>query len=99
MTRNRKAKNPAVRWADRPGLNPKVHIEAIDLRPYYETLVPVLHRRAEWFTWWAAEDGDPRNVAWEIEPEDKFPWSYSGWYDQAVADGQGRLVAPAVPWR
>ena len=99
ITRNRKAKNPAIRWADRPGIHPKVTLVALDLRPLYETLVPVLKHRAEWFTQWKEQDGNPANVKWEIYPgDDKFPWSYSEWQGQAIADGQGMLEAPGLPW-
>ncbi len=99
ITRNRKAKNPAIRWADRPGIHPKVTLVALDLRPLYETLVPVLKHRAEWFTQWKEQDGNPANVKWEIYPgDDKFPWSYSeegyrywdGVYNKLVTYGVGK---------
>lgn len=98
MTRNRQAKNPAVRWADRPGLNPKVALFAVDIRPLKETLVPVLLDRAEWFIRWKEQDGDPANVMWEIQPSDEFPWGWAEWKTQALLDGQGTETAPRLPW-
>lgn len=100
MTRNRKAKNPASRWADKPGLDPKVQLFAVDIRPLKETLVPVLLERAQWFIDWKAdpEGSDPAMVRWEIEPSDAFPWGWSEWKTQAMMDGQGDITAPRLPW-
>jgi hypothetical protein len=77
--------------------HPKMLSYALDLRPLYE-MVPMLKARAEWFTRWAEEDGDPSHVAIEArDVKGVFPWGYSEYRSLAIADGLGTLVAPKTP--
>ncbi len=81
MTANLRAKNPAVRWATMPGINPKVNIIPIDMRPVKHGLVPMGLNRALWLSKWKTDSGDPKDVAREYDPTVReMKW---------VADGEG----------
>lgn len=99
MTQNRKVKDRSKMWV-KDDMNPKLSTFVVDLRPYYNSLVPILLRRAEFFVRWMEEDGDPTHIAWESTPNpEQFPWSYSPYCTLALQDGQGSLVAPGLPWK
>lgn len=68
MTANLRAKNPAVRWATIPGINPKVNIIPVDMKPVQHGLVPMGINRALWLSDWKKNDGDPGHVAREYDP-------------------------------
>jgi hypothetical protein len=81
MTANLRAKNPEVRWSVYPGIDPKVTIAPIDLRPVKHGLVPAGLERAKWLTNWKLRSGDPADIHREADPETlENKW---------VADGQG----------
>lgn len=107
---NAGSKNPKVRWGDkvqRGERNPKVWLEAFDLRPYYRTLLPAARLRAEWLARWKERSGNPRDVQLEHSPypadfgrskgKIAFPWSHSDWLGVAQRDGQSGHRAPALP--
>ena len=104
MTSNRRSR-PENRWVDKhEWQHPKVMTFGIDLRPLYETLLPMALLRAQWFVDWAKNDGDPRNVRMEHDPypDDKgvvgFPWAWSEWLALAQSDGQQGKQAPPLPF-
>lgn len=68
MTANLRAKNPAVRWAVDPLINPKVNHIALDLAPLKQSLLPRALERAEFLIDWKKNDGDPGHVAPEHDP-------------------------------
>lgn len=69
ITANLRAKNPERRWSVYPGINPKVNIVPVDLRPIKHGLVPVALERAYWLADWKRGDGNPAHVAREADPE------------------------------
>lgn len=77
--------------------HPKMEVFSVDLRPHYEELLPFLKKRAEWFSEWFKNSGDPRDVAIEAKKLDGFPWSYSEYQTLAKADGQSGEKAPGLP--
>jgi len=81
------------------GINPKMMVFMVDLREHYDT-VPLLQKRAEWLSEWAARDGDPRNVAIEANKvaTTSFPWGWSEYVTQAMDDGQSGERAPLPPF-
>jgi len=110
--RNAGSKNPAFRWGDRVleggDQNPKVWVEAFDLRPYYRTLAPAAKYRAEWLAKWKERSGDPKDVQLEHSPYEsigprgankgiEFPWAFSEWLGAAQRDGQSGHRAPGLP--
>lgn len=82
-------------------VNPKMMVFMVDLREHYDT-IPLLQKRAEWFTQWATTDGNPRNVAIEAKmskvTKTAFPWGWSDYVSQAMADGQSGERAPTPPF-
>lgn len=112
-TVNKHAKNPANRWSDKEGWNPKLQIITVDMRPLKLTLWPMIEQRARWLSKWKREDGDPKNVARDYDPlrpkkkgevveegaEPAFPCSYCPWYNKCVVDGDGGVQAPVLPFR
>lgn len=91
ITANLRAKNPASRWSVYPGVNPKVTIAPLDLRPVKHGLVPLGLDRARWLSEWKRSSGIPRDVAREFDPtttEEKW-----------VADGYGgRTTVDRAPF-
>jgi len=77
--------------------HPKMLSYALDLRPLYD-MIPMLEKRAKWFSDWMENDGDPARVAVEAKSlTGVFPWGYSEYKSLAIADGPGSLVAPQTP--
>lgn len=91
ITANLRAKNPDRRWSVYPGINPKVNIVPVDLRPVKHGLIPLAHERAEWLTDWKRRSGKPADVAREFDPtitEEKW-----------IADGEGgRVTVDRAPF-
>jgi len=70
----------------------------LDLHELCPDVIPYLKKRAEWFTDWYENDGDPTHVAVEAKsPKGIFPWGYSEYRSQMLADPPGTLVAPMTP--
>jgi hypothetical protein len=80
-------------------VNPKMMVFMVDLREHYDT-IPLLQKRAEWFTNWAVTDGNPRNVAIEAKKVSMaaFPWGWSSYVSLAMQDGQSGESAPRPPF-
>jgi hypothetical protein len=85
--------------ASRVKEHPKLNVYGLYLRSMYDDYLPMLKARAEWFTDWYENDGNPANVAIEArDVKGTFPWGYSEYRSLAIADGPGTLVAPQSPF-
>lgn len=95
MKQNRDAKKPKVRWTDDLDPNnssPKLLLFAVDLRPLYKTLLPILDGRAAALA----------EAARELSPCDIVPEGEPFWQedeDPKVANGSGFPCSYCEHWK
>lgn len=86
-------------WALREDFNAKVQLFVVEMAHYQKTLLPLLKFRAEWLSEWKAGGAEPGVVKREHNPwRDNFPCGYCEFKTKCLADGEGELEAPVLPW-
>lgn len=98
-TANKRAKNPARRWAELEH-NAKVTILDLDLRSYYRVFWPTIEKRARELAGGrpakdVIREHDPELVDREGQP--KFPCGWCQWYTKCKEDGPGKFRVTELP--